>query len=40
MKQQTTEKNIDLKIQALRDLMNSLDSMSTVKETAFTIVRG
>lgn len=40
MKKQTTEHNIQRKIKALHDVMKSLDVMSTVKETAFTIVRG
>ena len=34
------DKNIQEKIKALRKVMISLDRMSTVRETSFTIIRG
>lgn len=40
MKVETKDSNIQEKINALRKVMNSLDAMSSVKETAFTIIRG
>lgn len=40
IQRQSEAKNIEQKMQALKNVMNSLDSMSTVKQTAHTIVRG
>ena len=36
--EKTTEKNIKEKIEYLRSVMKSLNSMSTVKETAITLI--
>ena len=40
MEDKTSEKNLQNKIKALQNIMNYLDSMSTTKETAFTILQG
>jgi hypothetical protein len=40
MKEKADEHNISKKIDALRNVMNTLDSMSSIKETAFAIIRG
>lgn len=40
MNSKTSDANIDEKIKALRNVMQSLDSMSVLKEAALSIVRG
>lgn len=40
MSDKADENNIGKKIEALRKVMNTLDSMSSIKETAFAIIRG
>jgi hypothetical protein len=40
MKVKANHDNIKEKMEALRKVMISLDRMSTVRETSFTIIRG
>lgn len=40
MTEKANEKNIEDKINALKKVMATLDAMSTIKETAFAIIRG
>ena len=40
MQEKANDKNIKKKIEALKKVIGTIDSMSTVKETAYAIIRG